>query len=434
LSTIGGRRRNPLVGWRRIAKPEVARYYAGPGGWGVLPGNRRAANGCSIRIAFQLNSLIALASLAVVGGCSILPYDGPTSHEVNREAKRPGALYAIVDLDYGATQTIAALPPVVLAGLAGNSSAEPTDVIADGDILAISVFEAGPGGLFSRAVTTEQMTASGGDQQTIPRIVVDRGGDLQIPFAGLVHVAGLTPAQAQEAIRRALRGRAIDPQVTVNVLDSRANSVTILGEVRSAGHFTLSPHNDHLLDVVASAGGPTRPLPDLRVVVMRGGRSADADLASLLSSPGENIRLAPQDQIQVLYEPRKYSTFGALGRIAQTPIEDASLTLAAALSRAGGLDSATANAASVLLFRFERPEVAAALGVTNPPTAKGVPIVYRLNLKRADGFFIANNFYIKSDDLMYVARSDLTETEKFLSVVNTATQVVYNVRVSTVLP
>jgi polysaccharide export outer membrane protein len=368
-----------------------------------------------------------------MAGCSILPYDGPTSHAVSNAAKRPGALYAVVGLDYATSERVAALPPAALAELSGSSSMEPTDLIAVGDVLSIGIYEAGSGGLFSRSLD-EMGQSSADNRQTLPRIVVDRSGGVQVPFASIVHVAGLSPAEASDVIRRALKGRAIDPQVTVSVLESRANSVTILGEVKNGGHYTLAPHNDRLLDVVASAGGSTRPLPDLRVVVLRGQRAAGETLSNLLATPGENIRLAPQDQIQVLYQPRKYSTFGALGRISQTPIEDASLTLAAALSRAGGLDSATANAAYVLLFRFERPEVAAALGVTKPATPKGVPIVYRLDLKKPDGFFIANNFYVRSDDLLYVARSDLTETEKFLSVVNTATEVVYNVRVSTVLP
>jgi polysaccharide export outer membrane protein len=389
-------------------------------------------HGCSIRFASRLTRVALSASLALISGCAILPSDGPTWHAVSKEGKRPGALYAIVDLDYAATQRIAALPAVSLAGLSGGSSNQPTDLIADGDVLAVSVFEAGPGGLFARPLAPTSI--GGPDQQTFPRLVVDRTGGLQIPFAGEVHVVGLTPAQAGDAIRQALKGRAIDPQVTVTVAESRANSVTILGDVRASGHFILTPHNDRLLDVVASAGGSIRPPGDLRVVVLRDGRSAGDTLSTLLTTPSENIRLAPQDEIEVLYEPRKYSTFGALGRIAQTPIEDNSLTLAAAISRAGGLDTTTADVQWVLLFRFERPEVAAALGVTTPPTSKGVPIVYRLDLKKADGFFVANNFFIRSDDLLYVARSDLTEAEKFLTVVNTATQIGYNVRVTSVVP
>ncbi len=382
--------------------------------------------------------MASAASLAALGGCSILPYDGPTSHAVTKAARRPGALYAVVDLDYAATQQIAARPPIALAGLIGNSSTQPTDLIAEGDVLAIAVFEAGLGGLFPRPADQMLGEPLGGGQQaapqTFPRLVVDSSGGVPIPFAGEVHVAGLTSGQAAAAIRQALKGRALDPQVTVTVVDSRANSVTILGDVRNAGHFVLTPHNDRLLDVVASAGGPTRPLPDLRVVVVRGGRSAYAIASDLLTTPQENIRLAPQDQIQVLYQPRKYSTFGALGRIAQTNIEDANLSLAGAISRAGGLDTATAAAQAVFLFRFERPEVAAALGVNLPPTSKGVPIVYRLDLKKPESFFVADNFLIRPDDMLYVARSDLTETEKFLAVVNIATQVVYNVRVSTVVP
>jgi polysaccharide export outer membrane protein len=337
----------------------------------------------------------------------------------------------MVDLDYAATQRIAALPPVALEGLTGDSSNQPTDLIADGDVLSIAVFEAGAGALFGRAALDQ---SGANNQQAFPRLIVDRAGDVAFPFAGEVHVAGLTPTQAGDAIRGALKGRAIDPQVTVTVTESRANSVTILGDVRNSGHFVLTPHNDRLLDVVAAAGGSTRPLPDLQVVVLRGDRSAAATMSNLFATPQENIRLAPQDQIHVLYQPRKYSTFGALGRVTQTAIEDNSLTLASAISRAGGLDTVSADASAVLLFRFERPEVASALGVTIPVTSKGVPIVYRLDLKKADGFFVAENFYIRPDDMLYVARSDLTETEKFLNVVNTATQVVYNVRVTSVLP
>jgi polysaccharide export outer membrane protein len=336
-------------------------------------------------------------------------------------------LYAVVDLDYAATQKIAAYPPVVLAGLTGGSSDRPHDLIADGDALAISVFEPGQQSLFGRA----SPQATGSVPETFPKLIVDRTGGVEIPFAGVVHVAGYTSDEAAEVIRRALRGRAVDPQVTVTLIDSRANSVIVLGEVRASGHILLTPHNDRLLDVIATAGGPTRPLPDLEVQVLRGDRSVEANMASILTNPQENIRLAPQDQIRVLYQPRKYSTFGALGRISQVPIEDNRLTLAAAISRAGGLDTTSANPSAIYLFRFERPRVAAALGVTLQATSKGVPIVYRLNLRDPNSFFVAENFYVDPEDLLYVGRSDVTEVEKFLTVVNTATQVVYNIRVST---
>jgi polysaccharide export outer membrane protein len=218
------------------------------------------------------------------------------------------------------------------------------------------------------------------------------------------------------------------------VVESHANSVSVLGEVKTSGHFPLSPHNDRLLDVLASAGGPTRPPRDLRVVVSRSGRFADAPLNQVLDDPRQNIRLEPQDQIRVLDKPRKYSTFGAFFRDTQTLIEDDDVTLAQAIARAGGLDTNSANAASVVVFRFERPEIARDLGVVAPPTAKGVPIVYRLNLRQPQGVFIADNFDIRPNDLVYVARSDITEAQKFFQLLDSVTQLTYNVTQASNIP
>jgi polysaccharide export outer membrane protein len=364
-----------------------------------------------------------------LGACSLLPNDGPSSKSITKGATQSGARYALVDLSFQVAQEVAAEPDVVLAGLSSEDSRAPNDLIAGGDVLSISVLEAGAGGLFGRP--TDMGVNS---QATLPKVVVDPEGFITVPFAGQVRVAGLTPLEAEADIRQSLHGRAIDPQVSLTVIDSRANSVVVLGEVRNSGHIPLTPHNDRLFDVLASAGGPTKPPADLMVTVQRGALSADVPMSTLLARPADNIRLSPQDQVRVLYRPRRYDTFGALGRITQTIMEDDKVTLASALSHAGGLDTNTANAKSVFVFRFERPAVARALGVTTPPAAKGVPIIYRLNLLEPQGFFIADSFDIRPNDLLYVARSDLTQTEKFLTVVNLATQVGYNVRVVGVTP
>lgn len=377
-----------------------------------------------------MRALFALLPVLALGACSVLPSDGPASRSAPREAARADALFSLVDLDYAATQQVAAHPPAALTGLSGQASAARADLIAEGDVLAVSVFEAGGAGLFSRP----SESASGAATQALPRLVVDAGGSVAIPYTSGVKVAGLTPAQAAEAVRQALRRRAVDPQVTLDVAESHANEVAVIGAVRNAGHFRLGAHNDRILDVLASAGGPTRPPADLVAVVWRDGRSAEVPLAVLLADPGQNIRLAPQDQIRILERTRKYSTFGAVGHVSQTAIDDESLTLAAAISRAGGLDTNSANGAAVMLFRFERPEVARALGARAAATPKGVPVVYRLNLRKPDGLFVANNFAIQSDDLLYVPRSDITEAEKFLNLVNTVTQITYNVRVTSVIP
>jgi polysaccharide export outer membrane protein len=214
-----------------------------------------------------------------------------------------------------------------------------------------------------------------------------------------------------------------------------ANSVILFGEVRNPGRVPLSVGTDHLLDVIALSGGPTRPAADTELSVIRGGKTVITPMSAVLTNPEENIRLAPHDQIRLLYKPRKFTTFGALGRTSQAPIEDDTLTLAAALSRSGGLDNNSANASALLLFRFERPEVARALGISSREApGGGIPVVYRLDLHDPSGYFIASKFEMQADDLIFAPRSDTAELGKFFTLISTITQVAYNLRVAVVLP
>jgi polysaccharide export outer membrane protein len=381
-----------------------------------------------------MRALLAVLLLAALAGCSTFPEDGPSSRSVPHEASQTPAKYALVDLDYSVSQTVAAHPPQPLLSLAGQSSALPTDEIAEGDVLTVSIFESTGGGLFSSSTAGPGATASGASQSTLPGMTVDPQGNLSVPYAGLLQVAGLTPLEASKVIARALSKRTINPQVTVTVVSSNANSVTIIGEVHTPGRFLLTPHNDRLVDVLATAGGPTKNSADLLVVVGRGARFSEIQLSDLMANPSENIRLAPHDQVRVLDKTRKYSTFGALRAVSQTPIEDDNVTLADAISRAGGLDTNTANASWVLVFRFERPEIATALNVTLPQAAKGVPIVYRLDLRKPDRLFVAQSFDIRADDMIYVPRSDISEAKKFFDFVNDITQIGYNLRQASTIP
>jgi polysaccharide export outer membrane protein len=361
-----------------------------------------------------------------------MPDDGPSSRSIPHAAARSPATYALVNLDYAATQVIAAHPPQPLLSLAGGSSLAPTNQIAAGDTLAVSVFESSEGALFGVGNTNTNGGTST-SQSTLPGTVVDADGNLSVPYVGLVHVEGLTPREAASLIAHALSRREINPQVVVSVVSSNANSVTVIGQVKSSGRFLLTPYNDRLLDVLASAGGPTENPADLKVVISRGAQYSQVQLSDLMADPTNNIRLAPHDQVRVVNEPRKYSTFGALRGDSQTAIGDDTVTLAEAISRAGGLDTTTANPSWVLVFRFEQPEVASALNVTLSPASKGVPIVYRLDLRKPEKFFVAQNFYMRADDMIYVPRSDLTEAKKFFDFINEITQIYYNTRVTAAL-
>lgn len=332
--------------------------------------------------------------------------------------------YQLVDLDYRVVKTIAALPARHLSQLAKSTSDAPVDRIGPGDVLSITLFP----------ITLRSSTDDGG-QKAFPKTAVEADGTVTVPFAGSVKVAGLTAGEAVEAIQRALKGKMVAPQVSVSVATNIANSVILLGEVKTPGRHTLSSGNDRLLEVIADAGGATKPAADITVSLVRGNATATTTLAALLADPAENIRLAPRDQIRMTFAPRKFMTFGALARIDEAMITDDQLSLAGAISRAGGLDNNSANASAVLVFRLERPEVAEALGVKFVPTPNNlVPMVYRLNMSDPTGFFIAGQFNVQADDIIYSPRAGVAQLRKFLDLVNSVTQVTYNLRVAAVLP
>jgi len=384
----------------------------------------------SFRAAACGLAVVCVASLWL-GACSALPEDGPSARAVENGAKPPtGAKYALVDVDYRVTQTISANPDAPLATLTGSPLSGPTDLIAVGDTLAISIYQPGAG-------PTAQQTVSATDShhtepQSLPPSLVGPDGAVTIPFAGNVHVVNLTPSEAADAIRKALRGRMADPQILVSSVASPRNSVIVFGEVSRPGRYPLVANADRLLDALAAAGGATKSARDLAVTVVRGDQSATVSLQALFDDPRENIRLGPLDQIRVTGAQRKVDVFGSVGRGSEIPIGDDSLTLAGALGRIGGLNGGLADAKSVLVFRFERPEIAKALGVDVPniPALKSVPIVYRVNLRDPSGYFIANKFEVESNDLIYVPTANAAELQKFLTIVNSAAQFFYDAAVA----
>ncbi|MGU3456508.1 polysaccharide biosynthesis/export family protein [Brevundimonas sp. M1A4_2e] len=372
----------------------------------------------------------SLLIVALLAGCSTLPRDGPSGRNVVQGASSPERAgdYALIDLDFALSERLKAAPPPSFSTLALASSDAPTDVIGVGDTLAVSIFEPG-GALFGGGSNN----AGSSGNQTLPPLVVNRNGAVPIPFAGEVNVQGLTPTQASAAVRRALIGKVANPQVIVTIAGNTSNAVTVLGEVRNPGRQPLTSNHNRILDVIAAAGGPSRSLYDIDVRIQRDGKTYAAPMSVVTTEFNENVRLQRGDQVNLVYKPRRFSSFGAFNAVARSELPSGPLTLAEALSGVGGLDSNLANARSVLVFRFERPEVAQALGIQQAPTSRGVPVVYRLNLNEGEGFFIASNFQMQPDDVIYAPRAGAAEMRKFFEFVQSITRVVYDVSVTSTL-
>lgn len=110
---------------------------------------------------------------------------------------------------------------------------------------------------------------------------VDAAGNLSLPLVGTVGAGGNTPRQLADAIADKLRGRYLkNPQVTVNVLKARSQTVTIDGAVRQPGVYPVIGRMT-LQQAIATAKGADEMANLNNVVIFRTVR--DQKLAALFN-------------------------------------------------------------------------------------------------------------------------------------------------------
>jgi polysaccharide export outer membrane protein len=147
------------------------------------------------------------------------------------------------------------------------------------------------------------------DLTTLARI--DARGRINLPLVGEVAVGGLTIVEAQDMIQTAYRdGRYLrNPQVTVSVEEYAPREVSIQGQIRSPGRYTLPIESTFtVVELVTKAGGitdigkgtavtVTRVLPDGSKKVftidveslIRGKRTDKNQDNALLLQPGDIV-------------------------------------------------------------------------------------------------------------------------------------------------
>ena len=370
-----------------------------------------------------------MKAVAVVGllgclaaGCSALPHAGPTVRDVRgQEFEDKQARFALVDIDDNVVTVQTAAPPESFSARFKKYGRPPQPKIGVGDMVVVSIWEAAGGGLFGASLT--ETISPGSRNVTIPEQVVGRDGMITVPFAGQVPTAGRTPLEVQRTIEQRLSEKAIEPQAIVTVAKSLSNSVTVAGEVVGGARIPLSVKGDRLLDVIAAAGGAKSPVYETFVRLSRGGVTATIPMERLVSNPAENIYAQPDDVLTLVRLPQSFTAFGATGTNALIPFTAERMTLAEALAKAGGLQDQRSDPAGVFLFRYEPPPMVKSLG--RPVLATGpdgeTPVVYRLDLRNAKSFFLAQRFPIEDKDVIYVANADLNELQKFFVLINTLT-------------
>jgi len=366
-----------------------------------------------------------MSLLVALGGCGgLLPVSGPATMDILSGQRDPTSLpYAIVKVTPKVIEVLSKNAPRLIAF--GDRRRPRNIVFGIGDIVSVTIFESASGGLF--------VPADGGVRPgnfvTIPNQPVDVHGNISIPYAGAVRALGRTQVEVQDAIVNALKSRAIEPQAIVSIVEQKTSMISVLGEGRSA-RIPATTTPERILDVISRAGMVTAPVVSTQaagaagaetwVLLERGGKRAIAPFGALVYEPANNIFVHPNDTIYLYREPQTFLSFGAVGTQQQIPFGSWRLSLAEAISRAGGLLDLQADPASVFLYRGEARDIAEAMGIDcTPYEGPMIPVIYTINLRDPAGYFLASSFEMRNKDIIYASNAFAVESTKFMTYLNT---------------
>ncbi|NYI22335.1 polysaccharide export outer membrane protein [Sphingobium francense] len=358
-------------------------------------------------LAMQVKNSVYLALLAGLAGCATLPSSGPTGGQIEKSAVDPKDGTAPIQII--PIHTMADVPgaDAVVKGVLPDLAPPPTDMIGPGDVLDINIYEAGVT-LFSGAGGMGQITANPGVQvQKLPPTRVDDLGDITIPYAGTLHVAGITTGEVEAMIRNSLARMSQNPQVIVTLNQAITNSIIVGGEVARPGRLVLQTNRETLSDVIALAGGYRGNAKDLLLRIVRGAQSVDVRVNDLVDNPKLDVRAYPGDRLMLINNPRTYSVLGAPGRVEQVPFSRSSVSLAEAVATAGGTNPGIGNPAAIFVFRYVRDE-----------QGDEVPMVYHLNMMKTGSYFLAQRFAMRDKDVLYFGNAAANQPSKLIQLIS----------------
>jgi polysaccharide export outer membrane protein len=362
-------------------------------------------------------SIVFFTLLVTLAACSWLPRSGPKTSDMLAAGDAAHGV-TVVELDPATVGVLSASEAPSLLGAFGDYRPPREQRIGVGDAVQITLWEAGPGGLFSSPVVDR--SSAGSRSAVIPEQVVAQDGSITVPFAGRIMVIGRTPPEVESVIVQRLADKAIDPQALVTVTRNISNTATVMGEVNPGARVPLTVRGDRLLDVIAVAGGIRAPIADISIVLSRGDRIVRVPMAAVLNDPRENIYLRPGDVVTLVRNPQSFTAVGATGRSGIVDFDVSTLTLDQALAKAGGLLDDRADPEGVFVIRLETPQVTGELPqmhVANPQP-EGIPVIYHLNMRNADSFLLAHKFPVRNKDIVYVSDSPITDVQKVFGLVN----------------
>ena len=235
-------------------------------------------------------------------------------------------------------------------------------------------------------------------------VLVDEGGYIFFPYVGKLKVEGMTPSEVREVLTARLAVVLRNPQVDLKVIAYRSQKVYISGEVRNPAVYTVTDVPFTLAEAINRAGGLLPTADDAHIVLNRGERSWVLNLPEILSSGSMmgQILLKDGDSLQVpnVADSPVY-LMGEVVRPGNVNLTHGRLTLARAISEAGGIQQISSDATSIYVIR----------PTGSPKTAD----VFHLDARNPAAMVLADKFALFPHDIVYVDAGSLVRFNRVMS-------------------
>ncbi len=359
---------------------------------------------------------LGITSILLSSCATMFPQQGPSTYTIKAQ-RYVNPYITVVDLTPGLVYLFKKTEDDALKKLKSFLNEKYSPSLGEGDIVEITIYESPPPVLLASVST---LTSAGGLAilQIPPQIVDDRGY-INVPFVGRIYVLGKRPEDVSKEIEEKLSQVANNPHVIVRVIEYKSAYVTVFGHVKESRRVPLGYNTSTILDVLASVGGVTSPIRKTLIQIDRHGKKIIIPLEDIIQNPDLNIYLQPGDVITVIYKTKSAILMGATAKNTELEFEATGISLAQALSRAGGLNFNTAHAKGVFVFRYEDEKVLKKLGIKfRYVTKEGkVPTIYNIDLSKPESVFVTKDFKIKDGDIIYVATAPSVQIQQFLQLI-----------------
>ncbi|MDA7427214.1 polysaccharide biosynthesis/export family protein [Primorskyibacter aestuariivivens] len=350
-------------------------------------------------------SAALLLAVSAIASCDVLPRSGPNKREIFAGSVQQQGDAFIISVNDRVTRATSVLPTLGFTDAFKNASVVGSDVIQAGDTLGLTIWENVDDGLLASETSSSTI---------LEEVQVDGAGFIFVPYAGRIKAAGNTTETIRRIITRKLEQQTPDPQVEVRREAGDGSTVSIVGAVGGQGVYAIERPTRTLSAMLARAGGVT-VLPEVaQISVIRGQHRGKIWFQDLYEHPDMDIALRGGDRILIEEDTRAFVALGATGAQSRVPFESQTLSAVEAIAQVGGLIATAADPTGVFIFRNEPEEIAET--VLGRQDLRGAQrMVYVLDLTEPNGLFLARDFAIRDDDLLYVTEAPFTQWNKTIA-------------------